>query len=184
MPGEPPRVQPSRINPENWALTDGELRARWTGRSRGCCAPAGSMRLPIPLYRASLGWMLGSRLVMIEHLGRVSGERRFAVVEVLSQERNVVRVASGLGRQAAVVPQHPRPTASPTSASGASAGSRPTRGCSGPRTPRRGSPTTRGRIPTTWRHLHAAMDVAQGRDADIPVIEFVPPRDPSALEGD
>ena len=39
------------------------------------------MRLPIPLYRASLGWMLGTRLVMIEHLGRSSGERRFVVVE-------------------------------------------------------------------------------------------------------
>ena len=58
------------------------------------------------------------------------------------------------------------------------------RGCSALRNPRRGSPTTRGQHPTAWRHLHAAMDVAQGRDADIPVIEFVPPRDPSALEGD
>ena len=57
------------------------------------------MRLPIPLYRASLGWMLGTRLVMIEHLGRSSGERRFVVVEVIGLERNVVRVASGFGRR-------------------------------------------------------------------------------------
>ncbi len=44
--------------------------------------------------------MLGNRLVMIEHLGRVSGERRFVVVEVVGQERNVVRVASGFGHRA------------------------------------------------------------------------------------
>ena len=44
--------------------------------------------------------MFGSRLVMIEHLGRVSGERRFVVVEVVGLERNVVRVASGFGHRA------------------------------------------------------------------------------------
>lgn len=54
-------------------------------------------RLPIGLYRAGLGGLFGSRLVMIEHLGRSSGSRRFVVLEVLELDGDVVRVASGLG---------------------------------------------------------------------------------------
>ena len=58
------------------------------------------MRLPIPLYRAGFGWMLGERFVMIETLGRVSRERRFVVVEVVRRGRNEVCVASGFGPKA------------------------------------------------------------------------------------
>ena len=58
------------------------------------------MRLPIPLYRVGLGWLFGERLVMIEHLGRVSHEPRYVVVEVVERGRNVVRVASGFGTRA------------------------------------------------------------------------------------
>ena len=64
------------------------LRTRWFVRS------------PIPLYRAGLGWLLGPRLVMIEHRGRTSGEPRFVVVEVVEREGNAIRVASGFGEKA------------------------------------------------------------------------------------
>jgi deazaflavin-dependent oxidoreductase (nitroreductase family) len=58
------------------------------------------VRAPIGLYRAGFGWMLGTRLVMIEHLGRVSHEPRYVVVEVVARSRNRIVVASGFGRSA------------------------------------------------------------------------------------
>ena len=141
------------------------------------------MRLPIPLYRASLGWMLGSRFVMIEHLGRVSGERRFAVVEVLSQERNVVRVASALGRQAQWY-RNIQANGVAYISIGRFRRVKASARLLGPEDSAARLADYARAHPTTWRHLHAVMDLAQGRDADIPVIEFVPPLDPSALEGD
>lgn len=147
------------------------LRVRWL------------MRMPIPLYRASLGWLFGHRLVMVEHLGRNSGERRFVVVEVIGFERNRVRVASGFGRSSQWyrnieangvayisigrfrrVRARPRLLDEAQSAAALAEYAR--------------------EHPAAWRHLHAAMDVLQGGEADIPVVEFVPPRDPSALDGD
>jgi hypothetical protein len=35
------------------------------------------VRTPIGLYRAGLGFVFGSRLLMLEHRGRSSGARRF-----------------------------------------------------------------------------------------------------------
>lgn len=39
-------------------------------------------RLPIWLYRLGLGWLLGRRFLLINHVGRKSGERYQTVVEV------------------------------------------------------------------------------------------------------
>jgi deazaflavin-dependent oxidoreductase (nitroreductase family) len=59
------------------------------------------MRIPIGLVRARLGWIFGGRIVMIEHRGRVSGERRFVVVEVVQRpEPTLIRVPSGFGGKA------------------------------------------------------------------------------------
>ena len=58
------------------------------------------MRLPIPLYRAGFGWLLGERFVMIETLGRVSREPRFVVVEVVQRGPRWLCVASGFGAKA------------------------------------------------------------------------------------
>ncbi len=57
-------------------------------------------RLPVWLYRARLGWLLGHRFVMINHVGRTSGRIRQVVVEVAALERasGVVTVVSGFGR--------------------------------------------------------------------------------------
>lgn len=56
-------------------------------------------RLPIPLYRAHLGWLLGHRFVLINHIGRRTGRPRRVVVEVVARERatGTVTVASGFG---------------------------------------------------------------------------------------
>lgn len=70
-----------------WAA--GLLRARWLART------------PIWLYRARLGFLFGSRLLMIEHLGRKSGARRYVVLEVVTHPRpGTYVVASGFGTRA------------------------------------------------------------------------------------
>jgi deazaflavin-dependent oxidoreductase (nitroreductase family) len=44
-------------------------------------------RLPLKLYKAGLGRLLGSRFVLLEHIGRVSGKTRRVVLEVVKHER-------------------------------------------------------------------------------------------------
>jgi deazaflavin-dependent oxidoreductase (nitroreductase family) len=58
-------------------------------------------RAPIRLYQARLGFVLGSRFLMLERMGRKSGLKRYAVLEVVchpSPSRYVV--ASGFGTRA------------------------------------------------------------------------------------
>lgn len=51
-------------------------------------APRGLLRwayrLPIALYRARLGWLLGRRFLLLTHRGRKTGQLRRAVLEVVS----------------------------------------------------------------------------------------------------
>lgn len=59
-------------------------------------------RLPIRLYRARLGFLLGKRFLLIEHRGRKSGKCRQVVVEVVVHDplHDEVVVASGFGPKA------------------------------------------------------------------------------------
>jgi deazaflavin-dependent oxidoreductase (nitroreductase family) len=67
-------------------------------------SPTGIQRLfwraPIGLYRSGLGFLLGHRFVMIEHRGRVSGQIRRTVLEVIVIEDNTIYVAAGWGESA------------------------------------------------------------------------------------
>ena len=54
-------------------------------------------RAPIGLYRSRLGFLLGTRFLMLEHVGRKSGETRRTVLEVVLNEEDAVYVASGWG---------------------------------------------------------------------------------------
>lgn len=58
-------------------------------------------RLPIWLYRLHLGWLLGGRFVLINHIGRKSGLSRRVVVEVVRHdgESHTIIVASGFGKK-------------------------------------------------------------------------------------
>jgi deazaflavin-dependent oxidoreductase (nitroreductase family) len=59
------------------------------------------MRAPIHLYHVGLGFLFGSRMLLLEHTGRVSGARREVVLEVASRpgpDRYVV--VSGFGERA------------------------------------------------------------------------------------
>lgn len=58
-----------------------------------------AFRLPIRLYRAGLGPLLGKRFLLLHHTGRQSGRQRQAVVEVVSYDPRAGAwiVASGFG---------------------------------------------------------------------------------------
>jgi deazaflavin-dependent oxidoreductase (nitroreductase family) len=59
------------------------------------------VRAPIWLYRSGLGFAFSSRLLMLEHIGRKSGARRFVVLEVVEHPaRDEYIVVAGFGRRA------------------------------------------------------------------------------------
>lgn len=65
------------------------LRVRWF------------VRAPVWLYRARLGVIFGHRLLMLEHVGRVTARRRFVVLEVVDHPTvNRYVVVSGFGTRA------------------------------------------------------------------------------------
>lgn len=59
------------------------------------------VRAPIWLFKARAGALFGSRMLMLEHTGRNSGARRYAVLEVIDHPApGSYVVASGFGRKA------------------------------------------------------------------------------------
>lgn len=59
------------------------------------------MRAPIWLYRARLGFLFGSRMLLLEHIGRKSGATRRVVLEVFDNpEPGTYVVVSGFGSRA------------------------------------------------------------------------------------
>ena len=59
------------------------------------------VRAPIWLYRAHLGFVLGHRLLLLEHIGRKSGTRRRVVLEVVERRgRDTYVIVSGFGTRA------------------------------------------------------------------------------------
>lgn len=60
-----------------------------------------AVRAPVWLFRARLGCLFAGRLVMIEHIGRVTGARRYAVLEVIDRPRlDTYLVVAGFGDRA------------------------------------------------------------------------------------
>ncbi len=58
-------------------------------------------RMPILFYRWKLGWLLGKRFLLLNHVGRKSGKARQAVLEVAHYDpkTNQYTVAAGFGPQ-------------------------------------------------------------------------------------
>jgi deazaflavin-dependent oxidoreductase (nitroreductase family) len=54
-------------------------------------------RSPIALYHWGFGPLLGHRLMMLEHRGRTTGQRRYVVLEVVDREPESITVVSGYG---------------------------------------------------------------------------------------
>ncbi|UJP08827.1 nitroreductase family deazaflavin-dependent oxidoreductase [Microbacterium sp. KUDC0406] len=133
------------------------------------------VRAPIGLYRAGFGWIFGDRLVMIEHLGRKSHERRFVVVEVAERERNVIRVASGFGRKAQWYRNLEANGVAYLSTGHARRARAAVRMLDAEESAAR-LKVYASEHPEAWKHLSAAMDFAAGGGAEIPIVEFTPPR--------
>ena len=59
-------------------------------------------RAPVWFYRLHLGWLLGSRFLLINHVGAKTGLPRRAVVEVIKKDRALDHywIASGYGARA------------------------------------------------------------------------------------
>ncbi|WP_063131356.1 nitroreductase family deazaflavin-dependent oxidoreductase [Nocardia fusca] len=59
------------------------------------------MRAPVHLYRARLGFLYGRRMLMLEHIGRKTGVRRYVVLEVVDRlDSDSYVVVSGFGTRA------------------------------------------------------------------------------------
>jgi deazaflavin-dependent oxidoreductase (nitroreductase family) len=58
-------------------------------------------RLPVSLYRARLGWLLGERFLLLTHIGRKSGRPRETVLEVVHHDTgtDTYFIASGWGER-------------------------------------------------------------------------------------
>ena len=56
-------------------------------------------RAPIPMFKAGLGPLFAGRFLLLEHIGRRSGEPRLVVLEVIDRPaKGTYRVVSGFGR--------------------------------------------------------------------------------------
>ncbi len=59
------------------------------------------VRAPILLYRARLGFLLGPRVLMLEHVGRTSGRTRYVCLEAVDRPApHTIIVVSGFGERA------------------------------------------------------------------------------------
>ena len=134
------------------------------------------MRTPILLYRGGLGWLLGPRLVMIEHLGRTSGLPRYVVVEVVERRPDAIFVASGFGSRS----QWYRNLRANGVAYLSTGRARRVRAHV------RLLDASESAVvleryadahPSAWEHLKGAMDAAAGGRAEILIVEFTRPRD-------
>ncbi|WP_435300400.1 nitroreductase family deazaflavin-dependent oxidoreductase [Timonella sp. A28] len=57
-------------------------------------------RAPIWLYRLKMGWLLGPRILLLEHRGRKTGESRFVCLEVVDRPApGQLVIVSGLGKK-------------------------------------------------------------------------------------
>ena len=58
-------------------------------------------RFPILIYRAGLGWLLGGRFLMLRHIGRISGQPRYAVLEIIRSDETAEAyyVLAGFGTE-------------------------------------------------------------------------------------
>jgi len=59
-------------------------------------------RAPIWLYRLGLGWMFGKRFLLLNHIGRKSGQPKQAVIEIvkIDSQNNTIYSVSGFGEKA------------------------------------------------------------------------------------
>jgi deazaflavin-dependent oxidoreductase (nitroreductase family) len=133
----------------------------------------GLVRAPIWLYRHGLGWLLGPRMLMLEHTGRNSGQARFVCLEVVEHRSSTSYVVvSGFGEHAQ---WYQNLKASP--ACRISSGRMPRCPARARFMNARDSASVLGRYqvahPLAWKQLSGTIEQAGGRPAaDLPMIEL------------
>lgn len=76
-------------------------RARWGDLAARLLRMRALVRAPIWLYRLGFGFLLGQRMLLLEHRGRRSGLARYSVLEVVDRPRpGSYVVAAGFGHRA------------------------------------------------------------------------------------
>jgi len=81
-----------------YSRTMAQMVDRWVARA---LRNRRLVRSPIWLYRHGLGWLLGPRVLMLEHVGRKPGEPRYGCLEVVQREGvDTFVLVSGFGERA------------------------------------------------------------------------------------
>lgn len=135
------------------------------------------MRAPVWIYKARAGALFGSRILMLEHVGRKSGEPRYAVLEVIDHPvpaRYVI--ASGFGRKAQWfrnIEANPRVRVYAGSRAPAPATARILSGPEADRT----LATYRSRHPRAWAQFKEVLEETLGvpitdSDTPLPMVEL------------
>ncbi len=76
-------------------------RTRWGDLAARLLTWRALVRAPIWLYRLRIGFLLGQRMLLLEHRGRRSGVARYTVLEVIDRPRpGRYVVAAGFGHRA------------------------------------------------------------------------------------
>ena len=133
----------------------------------------GFVRAPIYLYKLRLGFLFGRRMLLLEHVGRKSGARRYAVLEVVDRPTaDSYVIVSGFGETAQWyrnVIANPRVRVSVGSRRNVPATAIPL-------TPEDVEKTVEGyaeRHPRTWRTLKKAMAAALDTpDLKLPMVRL------------
>jgi deazaflavin-dependent oxidoreductase (nitroreductase family) len=150
-----------RLNDITAAIGARALRTRWL------------VRAPIGLYRIGLGCLFGTRLLMLEHIGRVSGERRYVILEVVDRPtRDEYVIVSGFGTTSQWyrnVLANPAVRLSCGLRRLATATARPM-------TDREAADTLRGyaeQHPKAWANLRSTIEAAVGHQvSDLPMVSL------------
>ena len=137
------------------------LRTRWL------------VRAPVLLYRAGLGFVFGRRLLMLEHLGRVSGRPRYVVLETVDHpDPATFVVVSGFGTRAQWyrnVLAHPDVRVSTGRRRGVAATAAPLDERDAEATLRRYAT----RHPRAWRRLRGVVEAALDAPVDrLPMVQL------------
>ncbi|OBJ02832.1 nitroreductase [Mycobacterium alsense] len=135
------------------------------------------VRAPVWIYKARGGALFGSRLLMLEHIGRKSGAPRYAVLEVVGRPGpDSYVVASGFGRTAQWfrnIQANPRVRVY----AGSRAPRRATARVLGQREADRTLAAYRDRHPRTWERFRPVLEQTLGAaisdtDTPLPLVEL------------
>lgn len=131
------------------------------------------VRGPIQIYRAGLGFLFGSRMLMLEHRGRKTGARRFVVLEVVDRPApGEYVVVAGFGERA----QWYRNILADPSVRVSCGLRRNMAATAVPMTDEESAATLRGyaeRHPRAWANLRATIEAAVGHPVEgLPMVRL------------